>query len=79
MYATLAPPPSLRVQVTSDEEPEVNEKWTELPITPGQRLSDLPAFAALCREGWQLTNAYIGGHDPYRRYVRLYLTRPDVD
>lgn len=75
MYATLAPPRPTRVHTTVDDEPEREEKWAELPIAPGQRLSDLPDFAALKQEGWQLANAYIGGNHPQHRYVRLYLTR----
>lgn len=54
---------------------DVEECWTELPISHGEKLCDLPDYVALTQAGWELVSAYIGGLQQGRRYVRLYLTR----
>lgn len=60
---------------TTDDPLDVEECWTEIPISRGEKLCDLPDYVALTREGWELASAYIGGLRQDRRYVRLYLTR----
>ena len=61
---------------TASPEPSCDEIWTELPIAPGQKVSELPGFRALTREGWLLASAFLSGTNAKQRIARLYLTRP---